>query len=154
MSSMGHRKKWLLFFVFCLVLFFVFSTFLFVLRAFSNRPLAYKGRANYTEASWYLATSQVVITSNYRSVITLSTRDFWSQFLWLLPPTGDKTTHVVFFCDHAIITGFPSRDHIYLLVCDLAFHSWIPIGICMATASYGRWSHIFYSFVITLSSQA
>ena len=27
MSSMGHRKKWLLFFVFCSVLFFVFSTF-------------------------------------------------------------------------------------------------------------------------------
>ena len=91
--------------VFCLVLFCVFSTFLLVLRAFSSRPLAYKGRAHCIEASWYLAASQAVITSNYRSVITLSTRDFWSQFLWLLPPTGDKATYVVFLCDHAIVTG-------------------------------------------------
>ena len=71
MSSMGHRKKLAQFF--CFLLFF---TFLLVSRAFSRIPLAYKGRANYAEASWYLAASQAVITSNYRSVISLSTRDF------------------------------------------------------------------------------
>ena len=80
MSSMGHRKKWGLFFIF-----FCFSLFLLVSRAFSSTPLVHKGRTNYKETSWYLAASQAVITSNYRSVIMLSTRDFWSQFVWLLP---------------------------------------------------------------------
>ena len=89
-----------------------FSTFLLVSRAFSRTPLAYKGRANYTEASWYLAASQAVITSHYRFVITLSTRDFRQQFVWLLPPIGGKATYFVFLCDHAIVTSFPSRDHI------------------------------------------
>ena len=100
-------KKWALFFVF-----FCFSSFLLVSRAFSSTPLVYKGRADYTETSWYLAASQAVITSDYQSVITLSTRDFWSQFVWLLPPTGGKATYFVFLFDHAIITGFPGHDHI------------------------------------------
>ena len=43
---------------------------------FYGHPLAHNERAHHTEAAWYLAASQAVITSNYQSVISLSTRDF------------------------------------------------------------------------------
>ena len=113
-----------LFFVFCLVLFFAFSTFLLVLKAFSSRPLVYKGRAHCTEASWYLAASQAVIKSYYWSVITLSTRDFWSQFLWLLPPIGGEATYVIplwsrYRHRHSHGVKCYSRDH--------AFNTNLPI---------------------------
>ena len=71
MSSIGHRRNDRCFFIY-----FYFFPFSLVLKASSNTPLAYTGRAHYTEASWYLAASQSVITSYYRSVFMLSTRDF------------------------------------------------------------------------------
>ena len=84
----------------------------FSFHLFRGRSLVHKGRAHHTETSWYLAASQAMIILINQSVITLSTRDFYSQFVWLLPPIAGKAIYVIFLCDHAIITGFPSRDHV------------------------------------------
>ena len=92
----------------------------------TEQSLAHKGRAHVTKASWYLAASlQAVITSNYQYMITLSTRNFFlcvcvcvcvcvrvCVCVWLLHPIGGEATYVVFICDHAIITGFPDRNHV------------------------------------------
>ena len=60
------------FFLFFLILIFFFLAFLFVSRASQT----HEGRVHHTEASWDLEASQAVITSDYQSVIKLSTRDF------------------------------------------------------------------------------
>ena len=98
-----------LLFVCLFVCFFYFLKHFYLLQGHSQ---THKERTHHTEASWYLAASQAVIKPNHQSVITLSTLDFLSQFVWLLPPLGGDTTYVIFGCDYAIITGFPGRDHI------------------------------------------
>ena len=73
---------------------------------------------------------------NYQSVITLSTRDFYSQFVWLVPPIGVEVTYLTPF----VITtaSFWRRHHI--------------IDSFVITLSSRR-DHINYQSVITLSTR-
>ena len=60
-------------FLFLLILIFLFFFHFYL---FQGHSQTHKGRVHLAEASWDLEASQAMITSNYQSMIKLSTRDF------------------------------------------------------------------------------